>query len=679
MDNAQFNLRWNNHSFNIVQVFLEQLSTESLVDVTLSCQGQFIKAHKMVLSACSSYFQDLFNLHEAQHPVIILNGIKFHDLKMVVEFMYKGEARVLESELNGILAVAEALQVKGLSNVRSGDKYGNDQSAMSPEACFPTVAMDEDFGSDFQSDSPAVDPLDVSCPFPESSKPGRKRKRVSEVEYKIHPSIHALNTKTGSQKDGSAKLLCSETESLATEISSRRAVAPKPYNSRSSSKVSSSKKTSSPKASASKASSTKPFSSKSNMHQVDPTESTSLKSPSSYDSPKRPTSPAESHSSQTFSDVRSSRSMSPSQSEYQPHAKTSKETSTVSGEKAALSKSPLKVYPAKTSPQKPNCKVSKSSNSSGTFHEIDQGNDEIHESAEADNDDDDLAATIKVEPLFIRDIDDNDTSWDDPSRLVIDLPSEETGVKEGESESPIDKSSCENSETSVKKHKAQNSRKAQLKVKSASELVASSQTLIPSDPLSLEESAGKDVELPKERLGKGDRIPRPPNAFMIFANEWRKKLALENPTESNKQISVRLGMKWKGLNPEKKEEYFCASRRADEEHKQKYPGYFYSPKEARLRKAMRRTARFGPDSTKVSLQQTENSKELNTPEDAFDIAALANASLVVKEELLEEDSQPQNLEEEFLKLVEDGHVGAEIRTDKRQQNCDQKSSVDNQT
>ncbi|KAK0174753.1 hypothetical protein PV327_010487 [Microctonus hyperodae] len=36
------------------------------------------------------------------------------------------------------------------------------------------------------------------------------------------------------------------------------------------------------------------------------------------------------------------------------------------------------------------------------------------------------------------------------------------------------------------------------------------------------------------------KIPRPANAFMLFANEWRKKLAVENPRESNKDISVRL-------------------------------------------------------------------------------------------------------------------------------------------
>lgn len=54
--------------------------------------------------------------------------------------------------------------------------------------------------------------------------------------------------------------------------------------------------------------------------------------------------------------------------------------------------------------------------------------------------------------------------------------------------------------------------------------------------------------------------------------------------ESNKEISVRLGVMWKNLSVDTKESYYTASRQADEEHKRKYPGYYYSPKEARMNK-----------------------------------------------------------------------------------------------
>jgi hypothetical protein len=85
----------------------------------------------------------------------------------------------------------------------------------------------------------------------------------------------------------------------------------------------------------------------------------------------------------------------------------------------------------------------------------------------------------------------------------------------------------------------------------------------------------------KEICEDVSKIRRPPNAFMIFANEWRRKLASENPSESNKAISIRLGIMWKGMDPTEKEGYYNASKQADFEHKQKYPGYYYSPKEAR--------------------------------------------------------------------------------------------------
>lgn len=48
-----------------------------------------------------------------------MNGIKFTNLKQIIEFMYHGEVKVIEEELESLLALAESFKVKGLSNVRN--------------------------------------------------------------------------------------------------------------------------------------------------------------------------------------------------------------------------------------------------------------------------------------------------------------------------------------------------------------------------------------------------------------------------------------------------------------------------------------------------------------------------------------------------------------------------------
>ncbi|KAF2881420.1 hypothetical protein ILUMI_24760, partial [Ignelater luminosus] len=87
------------------------------------------------------------------------------------------------------------------------------------------------------------------------------------------------------------------------------------------------------------------------------------------------------------------------------------------------------------------------------------------------------------------------------------------------------------------------------------------------------------------------KIPRPANAFMIYANENRKKMAQMYPQESNKEISKRLGVSWKSLDVSEKKRYFELAKTVDAEHKKKYPDYVYNPKEARIRKAMREASR----------------------------------------------------------------------------------------
>ena len=53
----EFCLKWNNHRTTILSVMDSLLEEESLVDVTLSADGQFIRAHRVILSACSPYFR----------------------------------------------------------------------------------------------------------------------------------------------------------------------------------------------------------------------------------------------------------------------------------------------------------------------------------------------------------------------------------------------------------------------------------------------------------------------------------------------------------------------------------------------------------------------------------------------------------------------------------------------
>lgn len=116
-----FCLRWNNFQSNMLDVFERLFLDERFVDVTLACEGQLIKAHKMVLSASSAYFQEIFTTTPCPHPVIILKDVPLKDLRKIMEFMYKGEINVSKQEIAPLLIVAEALKVRGLAQIDTNE------------------------------------------------------------------------------------------------------------------------------------------------------------------------------------------------------------------------------------------------------------------------------------------------------------------------------------------------------------------------------------------------------------------------------------------------------------------------------------------------------------------------------------------------------------------------------
>ncbi|CAH0547445.1 unnamed protein product [Brassicogethes aeneus] len=153
MSGQHYCLRWNNYQSNMTSVFHQLLENEAFVDVTLACNDLSLKAHKVVLSACSSYFQKLLLENPCKHPTIIMpQDVCYSDLKFIIEFVYRGEIDVSQAELQSLLRTADQLKIKGLCE--------------SPD------------DKDLKAGSPQPQPIAL-C-----SKPGRKSS--SPKQFKLH-------------------------------------------------------------------------------------------------------------------------------------------------------------------------------------------------------------------------------------------------------------------------------------------------------------------------------------------------------------------------------------------------------------------------------------------------------------------------------------------------------------
>ena len=85
-------------------------------DVTLVCEDDHqIEAHKIILSACSPFFSTVLKRNKHSHPLVYMKGLKANDLAAIMDFIYLGEANIYQEDLDAFLAVAEDLQLKGLT------------------------------------------------------------------------------------------------------------------------------------------------------------------------------------------------------------------------------------------------------------------------------------------------------------------------------------------------------------------------------------------------------------------------------------------------------------------------------------------------------------------------------------------------------------------------------------
>ncbi|XP_071516062.1 uncharacterized protein [Panulirus ornatus] len=115
MSDGMLLLSWDSHHATFCDILSRLREKGSFTDVTLACEGKFYPLHKLVLSTCSEYLENIFEKTPCKHPVIVLNDIKCSELEALLSYMYAGEVSVPQSTLSLLIRAAELLQIKGLA------------------------------------------------------------------------------------------------------------------------------------------------------------------------------------------------------------------------------------------------------------------------------------------------------------------------------------------------------------------------------------------------------------------------------------------------------------------------------------------------------------------------------------------------------------------------------------
>ena len=114
----KFSLKWNDFQSNISKTFSSLREDEDFPDVILvSADHHQVSAHRLVLSACSQYFNTVLRRNKHSNPLLCLDGVSYAELQSVLDYIYQGEVQVHQHQLDRFLAVAERFQLSGLTNL----------------------------------------------------------------------------------------------------------------------------------------------------------------------------------------------------------------------------------------------------------------------------------------------------------------------------------------------------------------------------------------------------------------------------------------------------------------------------------------------------------------------------------------------------------------------------------
>ena len=115
MGSEKFSLKWNDFQTNVSNSFVQLRNESKLLDVTLiGNDHQQVSAHKLVLSACSDVFREIFNNNTSSNLVLYLESVDSKEINLMLDYIYKGEVQIFQEYLDRFLEIAEKFRLNGL-------------------------------------------------------------------------------------------------------------------------------------------------------------------------------------------------------------------------------------------------------------------------------------------------------------------------------------------------------------------------------------------------------------------------------------------------------------------------------------------------------------------------------------------------------------------------------------
>ena len=126
MNSQKYCLQWNDFEKNISNSFSQLRQETGLFDVTLvSNDHQQVPAHRLVLSACSKVFKTIFSNNSNANMVLYLESVDVREVNLMLDYIYQGEVRVPQEDLDRFVIIANKFQLSGLLtdelDIKEGD------------------------------------------------------------------------------------------------------------------------------------------------------------------------------------------------------------------------------------------------------------------------------------------------------------------------------------------------------------------------------------------------------------------------------------------------------------------------------------------------------------------------------------------------------------------------------